>query len=71
MGQVYALEADMKYSLLGAYLLLSGCATSVEQTLENTKMQCNDEGTNVKAVVKNIDGVESLKVTCEWVVPLF
>lgn len=55
--------------LLSTFMLVS-CATSITSTIKTVKQECYEAGAQAKMQVKNIDGVEMLKMTCTWDIPL-
>lgn len=57
-----------------AVLLLSGCSVfdpSIRDTIETVKSNdgCTVVGTEVKVKIKNIGGIESIYINCDWTVP--
>lgn len=64
----------MKYVILLLPLtLLSGCGVfnpSMEDTIATVKSEggCSNVGTEVKVKIKNVGGIESIFINCDWTV---
>lgn len=62
----------MKY-LLAAVLLLTGCSVfnpTIQDTITTVKSEggCSMVGTEVKVKIKNVGGIESIYINCDWTV---
>ena len=43
-------------------VVLSGCATSIQSTLQTAQAECEE----VKAIITNKDGTEGITIRCTW-----
>jgi hypothetical protein len=64
----------MKLILLLPLTLLFGCGVfdpSIRDTIETVKSNdgCTIVGTEVKVKIKNVGGIESIYINCDWTVP--
>ena len=62
----------MKY-LIPIMLLFSGCSIfdpSIKDTIETVKSEggCSHVGTEIKVTIKNLGGIESVRINCNWTV---
>jgi len=48
--------------VLAALVGLSGCATSIQSTLQTAQQECQE----IKALITNKDGNEGISIRCSW-----
>ena len=59
--------------LLLPLTLLYGCSVfdpTIEDTIDTVKSEggCNHVGTEIKVKIKNVGGIESIFINCDWTV---
>jgi hypothetical protein len=63
----------MKYLVIPLILLVSACSMfepGIKDTISTVKSEggCSRVGTEIKVKIKNVGGIESIFINCDWTV---